>query len=82
VTRASRQSQALIALGSALVLLGSPQVPAHAAPGPTVKLLSASPKVTLLRRHADQRVPLDIGVYVASIGAPLEIICQSLHGRG
>lgn len=52
---------------------------AHAAGAPSVRLLASRPEVTIERRRHHQPVSLDVGVFVASIGAPFEIRATQPH---
>ena len=69
----SRRSRAtrLLAFGSALAALGVAAPAAHAQEAPSVRLFAAKSDVTLYRYG--RIVPLELGVYVASTGGPLEI---------
>jgi hypothetical protein len=75
MTQVLRRRRATGALVVAMVLAGSiGSTPAGAAEArrPSVRLVSTKAGVTMTRRR-HYPVPLDIGVFVASIGAPLEI---------
>jgi hypothetical protein len=62
---------ATLMVATALLTGAPPSVAAGAAP--SVRLLAASPTVTLHRYGERGRVWLDVGIYVASVGGPFEI---------
>jgi Lysyl oxidase len=75
MTQVLRRRRATGAIVIAIVLagsIGSTPAGAAAALRPSVRLVSTKGEVTMTRRR-HYPVPLDIGVFVASIGAPLEI---------
>ena len=74
MVRVLRRRSGTAAIAAAVILAASlgPEPARAAQRRPSIRLVSTRSEVTLGRRR-DYPVPLDVGIFVASIGAPLEI---------
>jgi Lysyl oxidase len=67
-----RRRVASLLVAAAAIVTSFAAAPARAA-APELKLVTTKSEVTIYRRHSDDRVPLDIGVYLASVGGAFEL---------
>ena len=77
LTRAGARARPLSALAlAALLLVGGVAMPASAAAVPPSLELIAPDDHVVLRRYGRQGVPLQLGLYLAALGAPFELRAQ------